>query len=217
MTSVWHCSEEKGIKYFTSPDAEKILISHKGRIYILHLLTWWKFSSLKRGDIYSCQMAPYIIVNSQKGRIFMPTCIICYISQWGENIFKPIGLLYLHGNYIFGPKGPNEPESVAFLAYEGFSHWVFLIWRFWRTHIVMHVMLFHCNYARRLEGECWEAIRAHSQHMCRSHDIIITSYWDIIITSLALVLSPAAKHLALRNIHIPTQHDMGRQQILLDL
>ena len=40
MTSVWHCSEEKGIKYFTSPDAEKILISHKGRIYILHLLTW---------------------------------------------------------------------------------------------------------------------------------------------------------------------------------
>ena len=42
-----------------------------------------------------------------------------------------------------------------------------------------------------------------SLHMCRSHDILITSYWDIEITTLALVLSPASKSLALRIIHIP--------------
>ena len=154
--------KRKKIKYFASPNAEKILISHKGRIHILHLPMMSdveKISISQKGRyifIISCQMAPYIIVNSQKG----------------ENIYANVHHIFhlSMGRKYFQAKRSKRARISSFPRIEGFSHWVFPIWRFWHTHIVMHVMLFHCNYARWLEGECWEVIHAHSQHIYGSHD-----------------------------------------------
>jgi hypothetical protein len=106
----------KGHIYFSSPEWGENFISHKGRIFI------------------SRQRA-HISFISQKGGIYISSQSAYVISQWGENIFEPIGLdTTPKGIYIqrgdteiiyFRTKCPNKPYTVAFLACEGFSHRVF--------------------------------------------------------------------------------------------
>ena len=94
---------------FLSPDVEK------------------KFQLSLGENIYiSCQWA-IIYFHLTKGEniyFIMPTSITrCSISQWGENIFGPMGLYISKLNQAlfteiiyFRAKGPNEPETVACLT-----------------------------------------------------------------------------------------------------
>jgi hypothetical protein len=120
------------------------IVQRKYGTNISYLPTRRKFPSLIRGDIifyisrrgenFHLSMGRYNFM--PKGTIYIhadvhhmlhiPTRIKCsslngeilFSSQWAHIYFTEI---------IFRPKGPNEPESVAFLACEGFSHRVFPI------------------------------------------------------------------------------------------